>query len=96
MSNSNILQKSELLVDRWRFSDRARTLQSSIIREILKDSSKPNVINFAGGLPAPELFPIEDIRSACMRVLDKYGPDSLQYSLTTGVQLLKKFIAKRI
>jgi len=96
MAKGDILEKSELLVDRWRFSERAMTLKSSIIREILKDSSKPGVINFAGGLPAPELFPIENIRKACMRVLDNYGPDSLQYSLTTGVPLLKKFIAQRL
>ena len=50
----------------------------------------------AGGLPAPELFPIDAIKQACLRVLDKYGPDSLQYSLTTGVPVLKQYIADRI
>jgi 2-aminoadipate transaminase len=93
---SDVMEQVGKLVNRWQFSDRARTLQSSIIREILKDSSKPGVINFAGGLPAPELFPVDGIRKACMRVLDKYGPESLQYSLTTGVPLLKQFIADRI
>jgi 2-aminoadipate transaminase len=93
---SDVMEQVGQLVNRWQFSDRAKTLQSSIIREILKDSSKPGVINFAGGLPAPELFPVDGIRQACMRVLDKYGPESLQYSLTTGVPLLKKFIAERI
>ncbi|HBZ00496.1 MAG TPA: aminotransferase, partial [candidate division Zixibacteria bacterium] len=52
-------------------------------------------INMAGGLPAPELFPIDAIKQACLRVLDKYGPDSLQYSLTTGVPILKQYIADR-
>ena len=93
---SDILDEVGRLVDRWQFSTRARTQQSSIIREILKDSSKPGVINLAGGLPAPELFPIEGIKQACVRVLDKYGPDALQYSLTTGVPQLKQFIADRI
>ena len=93
---SGVVEQVSQLVNRWQFSDRAKTLQSSIIREILKDSSKPGIINFAGGLPAPELFPIDEIRAACMRVLDKYGPESLQYSLTTGVPLLKKFIAERM
>ncbi len=96
MAGKNVLDKEKLLVDRWHFSTRARTLKSSIIREILKDSTKPGVINLAGGLPAPELFPINDIKQACIRVLDKYGPDSLQYSLTTGVPLLKNFIAERL
>jgi 2-aminoadipate transaminase len=93
---SDILEHVGQLVDRWQFSNRARAQKSSIIREILKDSSKPGVINLAGGLPAPELFPVEAIKQACIRVLDKYGPDSLQYSLTTGVPILKKFLADRI
>ncbi len=93
---SDILETVGQLVDRWQFSSRARTQKSSIIREILKDSSKPGVINLAGGLPAPELFPVEAIKQACIRVLDKYGPDSLQYSLTTGVPVLKQFLADRI
>jgi 2-aminoadipate transaminase len=93
---SDILEHVGQLVDRWQFSSRAKTQKSSIIREILKDSSKPGVINLAGGLPAPELFPVEAIKQACIRVLDKYGPDSLQYSLTTGVPVLKQFIADRI
>ncbi len=93
---SDVLDEVGKLVDRWQFSYQARHQQSSIIREILKDSSKPGVINFAGGLPAPELFPVEGIRQACQRVLQKYSADALQYSLTTGVPLLKQFIADRI
>jgi 2-aminoadipate transaminase len=90
------MDKVGSLIDRWQFSNRARSLKSSIIREILKDSSKPGVINLAGGLPAPELFPLEAIKAACVRVLDKYGPQSLQYSLTTGVPLLTQYLAQRI
>ena len=96
MGSEKVLDKAESIISRWKFSSRAKELHSSIIREILKDSSKPGVINFAGGLPAPELFPIEKIKQACIRVLDIHGPDSLQYSLTTGVPLMKQFIAKRI
>jgi 2-aminoadipate transaminase len=96
MSDGEVLEHVGRLLDRWQFSERARNLKSSIIREILKDSSKPGVINLAGGLPAPELFPIESIKQACLRVLEKYGPESLQYSLTNGVPMLKQFVAKRI
>ncbi len=96
MGSENVLEKSESIINRWQFSSSARELHSSIIREILKDSSKPGVINFAGGLPAPELFPIDKIKDACIRVLDIYGPDPLQYSLTTGVPVLKQYIADRI
>jgi 2-aminoadipate transaminase len=96
MDSEDVMEKAKPLLDRWQFSSRAKSLKSSIIREILKDSSQPGVINFAGGLPAPELFPIDDIKSACDRVLTKYGPNSLQYSLTTGVPLLREYLARRI
>lgn len=96
MGRENVLEKTESIINRWQFSSSARELHSSIIREILKDSSKPGVINFAGGLPAPELFPIHKIKDACIRVLENYGPDPLQYSLTTGVPVLKQYLADRI
>ncbi len=96
MDSEDVMEKAKPLLDRWQFSSRAKNLKSSIIREILKDSSQPGVINFAGGLPAPELFPIDEIKSACDRVLTKYGPNSLQYSLTTGVPLLREYLARRI
>jgi 2-aminoadipate transaminase len=96
MSNNGVLEQMGSILERWQFSERARNVKSSIIREILKDSSKPGVINLAGGLPAPELFPIDGIRQACLRVLEMNGPASLQYSLTTGVPMLKQFLASRI
>ncbi|MEE9553123.1 MAG: PLP-dependent aminotransferase family protein [candidate division Zixibacteria bacterium] len=96
MGRENVLERADSFINRWKFSSGAKELHSSIIREILKDSSKPGVINFAGGLPAPELFPIDKITEACTRVLNNHGPDSLQYSLTTGVPLLKQFLADRI
>ncbi len=96
MGNEDVMEKAIPLLDRWQFSARAISLESSIIREILRDSSQPGVINFAGGLPAPELFPIDDIKSACDRVLSKYGPNSLQYSLTTGIPPLKEYLAGRV
>jgi len=96
MGSENVMEKAKSIINRWKFSSRALELHSSIIREILKDSSKPGVINFAGGLPAPELFPLDQIKKACIRVLDDHGPNALQYSLTTGVPLLKELLARRI
>jgi 2-aminoadipate transaminase len=96
MGSEEVMEELESLIDRWQFSGRAKSLHSSIIREILKDSSKPGVINFAGGLPAPELFPVEEIRSTCQAVLEKYGPDCLQYSLTTGIPPLRDLLARRV
>jgi 2-aminoadipate transaminase len=80
----------------WPFSRLAASLEASIIREILKISSKPGVINFAGGLPAPELFPIDEIRECVDAVLTNSGPASLQYSLTQGILPLREYLAEHV
>ena len=80
----------------WIFSVRAQEMKSSAIREILKITQRPDVISFAGGLPAPELFPIEALKKACVKVLDTYGPKALQYSLTLGVLPLRQILAERL
>ncbi|MCK4223983.1 MAG: PLP-dependent aminotransferase family protein [candidate division Zixibacteria bacterium] len=80
----------------WIFSVRAQEMKSSAIREILKITEKPDVISFAGGLPAPELFPIKQLKKACEKVLDNYGPKALQYSLTSGVLPLRQILAERL
>lgn len=80
----------------WTVSDRARGMKASAIREILKITERPDIISFAGGLPAPELFPIQALKEACAKVLDTYGPKSLQYSLTMGVLPLREVLAERL
>jgi 2-aminoadipate transaminase len=70
-------------------------LKSSIIREILKISSQPGVISFAGGLPAPELFPVEEMKEVATYVLDTFGPNCLQYSLSRGILPLREDLAAR-
>ena len=80
----------------WIFSRRAQEMHSSAIREILKITEKPDVISFAGGLPAPELFPIEDLKKASQVVLDQYGSKALQYSLTNGILPLRQVLAERL
>lgn len=81
--------------DLWKISSHVVELEASIIREILKISSKPGVINLAGGLPAPELFPIEQLQDCMLDVVKKYGPTAFQYSLSMGVVELREEIAKR-
>ncbi|MCJ7458596.1 MAG: hypothetical protein MUP17_06370, partial [candidate division Zixibacteria bacterium] len=80
----------------WIFSERAWKMKSSAIREILKITERPEIISFAGGLPAPELFPIEEIKEACIKVLEQNGAKALQYSLTMGYPPLRKFLADRL
>src|SRR5262249_46659020 len=76
-------------------AQRARDARSSAIREILKVTLRPEVISFAGGLPAPETFPVEALRGAFDKVLRDVGPGSLQYSTTEGHPALREWIAAR-
>ena len=78
------------------FSERARAIQSSAIREILKITERPEVISFAGGLPAPATFPVEVMQAALDRVLTSRGRDALQYSTTEGYAPLREWIAARL
>ena len=78
------------------FSQRARAIQSSAIREILKVTERPEVISFAGGLPSSETFPIERMRASLDRVLSANGREALQYSTTEGYAPLREWIAARI
>ena len=78
-----------------RLAGRMKSVSSSAIREILKLASQPNVISFAGGLPAPELFPVDQIRAAADRVLERSGRQALQYGPTEGLAGLRELIAQR-
>jgi len=76
-----------------RFAQRTQRVKSSAIRELLKLTQKPDVISFAGGLPAPEVFPTEQFKEACQRVLTDHGPEALQYGPTEGYAPLREMIA---
>ncbi len=78
------------------FARRTELMTRSAIREILKLTIHPEVISFAGGLPAPELFPVERIRQATNTVLAQHGPEALQYSTTEGMPELRSFLAQRL
>jgi len=78
------------------FSSRAKAIQSSAIREILKITERPEVISFAGGLPAPATFPVDAMRAAFERVLAGRGREALQYSTTEGYAPLREWIAARV
>lgn len=76
-----------------RFALRTDSIGSSAIRELLKLTSLPDVISFAGGLPAPDLFPIERFKEAAEVVLTELGERALQYGTTEGYQPLREMIA---
>ncbi|HJW57367.1 MAG TPA: PLP-dependent aminotransferase family protein [Burkholderiaceae bacterium] len=77
----------------WQFSERAQRLQSSVIREILKVTMRPEVISFAGGLPSPATFPVEQMRAAFDAVLSRQGKVALQYGPSDGYPPLREWIA---
>lgn len=79
-----------------KFSERTNLVKASETREILKVTEKPEFISFAGGLPAPELFPVEALKVVCNAVLNEEGAVSLQYSTTDGYIPLREAICRRM
>jgi 2-aminoadipate transaminase len=79
-----------------RFAQRTKRMKSSAIRELLKLTAQPDIISFAGGLPAPELFPIEEFRAAADAVLSRSGRQALQYSTTEGYPPLREMIVRHM
>lgn len=77
----------------YRYANRNRQITSSIIRELLKLTEQPDVISFAGGLPAPDVFPVAQFQQACNVVLKDLGAQALQYSTTEGYPPLRQLIA---
>lgn len=79
-----------------KFSKRMERMQASEIRELLKLTAQPDIISFAGGLPAPELFPVEEIAKVSHDLVLKEGRQLLQYATTEGRPSLRAKIAKRM
>lgn len=78
-----------------RFSERTSAIKASEIRELLKLTEEPQIISFAGGLPAPELFPIKEMEKITDRVLENDGRAALQYSTTEGYVPLREIICEQ-
>jgi 2-aminoadipate transaminase len=76
-------------------SNAGKSMKRSAIREILKLIQKPGMISFAGGLPAPETFPVDDLKEIVIEILEKYGADSLQYGTTEGDPDLRRVMVDR-
>lgn len=78
-----------------RYAHRMKSMESSFIREILKLTQQPDVISFAGGLPAPKIFPVKEFQEAAYRTLEENSEKALQYGTTEGYLPLREMIAKR-
>ena len=74
------------------FSETAKRVKASEIREILKLTQRPGIISLAGGLPNPQTFPLEEIKKITNDVLNSNN-NGLQYGLTEGDPELRQYIA---
>jgi len=79
-----------------RYALRTHGMGSSAIRELLKLTQQPDLISFAGGLPAPEMFPIDKIKAAADTVLTEVGAQALQYSTTEGYNPLRELLVRQM
>ena len=77
-----------------RHAQRVQRMSSSVIRELLKLTNDPEIISFAGGLPAPSVFPLEEFKRAAIKVLDDSGSTALQYGSTEGFEPLREWIVE--
>ena len=81
--------------DNWKelFSSAARKTRPSPVRELLKVIKQPGMISFAGGMPAPEVFPIDQFAEGSEKLVSD-GTSLLQYGTTEGFEPLRTFLAK--
>lgn len=79
-----------------RYAQRTLGIKSSAIRELLKVTQRPEIISFGGGLPAPDVFPVQRFEEACRKVLAEHGAMALQYGTTEGYQPLRAMIARNM
>ena len=77
-------------------ADRMLEVKASAVREIFKVASQPGVITFAGGNPAPESFPAEEIKQAAMDILTNQPTAALQYSVSEGYPRLREQLKERL
>ncbi len=77
-----------------RYAQRTQRIKSSTIRELLKFAEQRDIISFAGGMPAPEAFPLQEFEDAAHRVIAQLDGAAFQYSSTDGYLPLRDMIAR--
>ncbi len=92
-----VIESEVKLID-WQanYAGRTHRMASSAIRELLKLTAQRDIISFAGGLPAPEMFPVREFQEACDYILRNDGPKALQYGETEGYGPLKEYLVERM
>jgi len=77
----------------WVLAARAEKMNPSVLRELLKVTERPGIISFAGGLPSPKTFPVEEFAAACAKVLRDDASAALQYAASEGYGPLREMVA---
>lgn len=81
---------------KFNYSKRVPADGTDAVGAILKAAADPKIISFAGGLPAPELFPVKEMKAAVDQVFDKHGQEAMQYGAAKGVTALRKLILQHV
>src|SRR5262245_15302149 len=89
------LSQADLTTDRPQYSAWIRS-SNNITQQFLSIGGQPDIISLAGGLPASELYPVEAIKQASVRALDRWGPATLEYGPVEGFPALRAAIAERM
>ena len=87
------MKLNDLQHTQWVLARRAEKMNPSVIREILKVTERPGIISFAGGLPSPRTFPVDEFAAACEKVLRDDGRAALQYAASEGYGPLREMVA---
>ncbi|WP_076460749.1 PLP-dependent aminotransferase family protein [Limosilactobacillus caccae] len=80
----------------FKFSKRVPADGTDAVGAILQAAADPQIISFAGGLPAPELFPVKEMKAAVDQVFDQHGQEAMQYGAAKGVTALRKVIQQHV
>lgn len=80
----------------FKFSKRVPADGTDAVGAILKAAADPQIISFAGGLPAPELFPVNAMKAAVDKVFATHGQEAMQYGAAKGVTALRELIQKHV
>ncbi|MBC8744155.1 PLP-dependent aminotransferase family protein [uncultured Limosilactobacillus sp.] len=80
----------------FKFSKRVPADGTDAVGAILKAAADPKIISFAGGLPAPELFPVKEMKAAVDKVFDEHGQEAMQYGAAKGVTALRQAIQQHV
>ncbi|MGG5333020.1 PLP-dependent aminotransferase family protein [Enterococcus sp. AZ163] len=80
----------------YHYSTKVPTSDTDAVGDLLRVAANPEIISFAGGLPAPELFPVEKIQAAANQVFQEKGMTALQYGSSKGIPELRKIVVERL